>query len=341
MKAEAAYSGQETVPITDDEKVEVEKAKGNLLGSIEVVAQDEGGEGEGGGGGGGDGGGSVRSDGDVVREGMSEQDEVSGAGVEGGNEGEQEVDKREEVIIKRLEAAQKDNIETQQRMASLTQTMTVLSSTPSSVESSNVIPPVSEVGSDGGGRGGGGGGGGGEMVSTASVAGDSSAQAAALGAGGDGRGDSDEEKYEEAVQPTDAGASVGEIHVVGEILGGKGFLSAAVDAEADQTESTATKQGVTVESAHTLDDHISSTVEPSPASQIPNTDTAQLTPSHSIATDQQDSQLTTSQAAHSQPAGVSAVKSFSSLPSTGIPSTAIKTSRPKRQLAASFTRDTS
>ena len=65
MKAEAAYSGQETVPITDDEKVEVEKAKGNLLGSIEVVAQDEGGEGEGGEGGGGGGGGAEDSGGNI------------------------------------------------------------------------------------------------------------------------------------------------------------------------------------------------------------------------------------------------------------------------------------
>lgn len=183
------------------------------------------------------------------------------------------------------------------------------------------------------------------MVHTLSVEGDSNAQATALEAGGAGKGDSDEETYEEAVQPTDAGASVGEVHVVGEILGGKGFLSAAVGgavgAVVGQTISAATEQGVVVESTHPVGDHISSTVEPSPMSQVPNIDSTIPIPSHSITTDQPGPQLTMNQAVPSQPAGDSAVKSFSSLPSTGIPSTAIKTSRPKRQLAASFTRDTS
>ena len=289
-----------------------------------------------------------------------------------------EVEKQEESLMKRLEMVEKERVEAEQRIASLTQTMTVLKDTSSEAESPNVTVPLSEAGTTIEG----------ERVEekTSVVADDAVAQAAIVTVQETGKEDSDDE-YQEAVQSSDAGAGgvrMAEVHVVGEILGGEsvgeilGGESVMIpppnagqsDAnlsvlDTTQTATAASDTGTTPQSNSyptVADDQPATTGQPLPtpatttqtATAASDTGTTPQSNSYPTVADGQPATTgqplptpaTTSQTVDttstSQAEGEASASKPSPLPtSASLPATAVKTSRPKRQLAASFTKGTS
>ena len=249
-----------------------------------------------------------------------------------------EVEKQEESLMKRLKIVEKERVEAEQRIASLTQTMTVLKDTSSEVESPNVTVPLSEAGTTIEG----------ERVEekTSVVADDAVAQAAIVTVQETSKEDSDDE-YQEAVQSSDAGAGgvrMAEVHVVGEILGGESvgeilggesvMIPPPTAGQSDtnlsvldttQTATAASDTGTTPQSNSypTVADGQPATTDqplPTPATTSQTVDTTST----------------------SQAEGAASASKPSPLPtSASLPATAVKISRPKRQLAASFTKGTS
>ena len=312
----------EKVPITDDEKVEVEKAKKGRLGSRGAERQ----RGEGGGGGGGE----------CSMEWVEEEEE------RGEGRGERElsegaVEKDEEVILNRLVAAQKDSLEAQQKLETLEQTISILKSTSNLVQSTNTTRPMVEGGTQGGE-----GEGAGEIVFASSRAVDDPT----VLSGREGEGE--RESYLEPMQPSDAGESVPSvftIHTVGEIMGGESFTAELVGSTPDDADSTSGhREGEIGETSSAAVECIAPSTSAAANTELINP--SQMQPALMV-TDGSfvplDEQLNLTVQDEVLSAGASTTESFP-LPSStsSIVSTAtIKMSRPKRQLAASFTRDTS
>ena len=247
-----------------------------------------------------------------------------------------EVEKQEESLMKRLEIVEKERVEAEQRIASLTQTMTVLKDTSSEVESPNVTVPLSEAGTTIEG----------ERVEEKTVADDAVAQAAIVTVQETGKEDSDDE-YQEAVQSSDAGAGgvrMAEVHVVGEILGGEsvgeilGGESVMIPpptAEQSDTNLSVLDTTQTATAASDTGTTPQSNSYPTVADGQPAT-TDQPLPTPATTSQTVDTTST------SQAEGAASASKPSPLPtSASVPATAVKTSRPKRQLAASFTKGTS
>lgn len=224
----------------------------------------------------------------------------------------------EDAIMKQLEVVQKEKIETQQKIASLTQTMSVLMDKSTDINSPNVTVPLSQASRpmDEGDTGG-------ENVHTV---GDTVAQAAIRGVLEADEEDSDD--YQEPVQPSDAGSSdiVGtpEVHVVGEILSGESGVAPALIGQQHELN-------LSVQDAGQSDrDNIQESYQDD---QLTSATEDQQVPDPTVRDQPMTSTVPESSA--------SAANKQSPPTATNIPSSAVKTSRPKRQLAASFSKSTS
>lgn len=231
----------------------------------------------------------------------------SSEGLEGENEPSKVADV-EESIMKRLEVAEKEKNKSLQMIANLTQTMSVIRDTSTQVESSNVIAPPSEVSKP-------------TEERERDTVGDMVAQAAILSALEVDRKDSDDD-YVEPIQSSDvvtsgAEVSAAEVHVVGEILGGEcgELTNPSVPVEDSSSGCTATTDQQVPKPA-TVSQMALPIVSDQPTTtsdqQLPKTTTTTVT------------------------TGAESKASVCKQASVGIPSSAVKTSRPKRQLAASF-----
>lgn len=276
--------------ITDDEKVQVERAKRSLDTIPDVAAETE----------------------PVV---TNEPDRDSA--VEGKLDDNSTVpNTAKDGIMKRLEVVQKERIEAQQKIASLTQTMSVLMDKSTEIKSSSVMVPSSEAtrpldeGDTGGGN--------------VHTAGDTVAQAAIKSVLEVDEEDSDD--YQEPVQPSDAVtssdmASTAEVHVVGEILSGESGVAPALIGQQPELNISVQDASQSDRDKSCQDDQLTSATKDQQVPKPTVIDQPMLStvPEGSASTANKQSPPTT----------------------TNIPSSAVKTSRPKRQLAASFSKSTS
>lgn len=275
--------------ITDDEKVQVERAKRTLENTQDTSV-------------------TAKTEPVVTQE--PERDSAV--------EGELDTDPSaaEDAIMQRLEVAQKERIETLQKIDNLTQTMSVLMDKSTEIVSPNVIVASSQASIPGDTGGG-----------ITQTVGDTIAQAAIRSGLEVEEEDSDD--YQEPVQPSDAGTSsdiVGEaeVHVVGEILSGESGVAPALIGQ--QPELSISVQDVGQSDRDSIqqsykDDELTSATED------------QKIPKPTVRDQPLLSTIPESSA--------SAANKQSPPTATNIPSSAVKTSRPKRQLAASFSKSTS
>ena len=246
-----------------------------------------------------------------------------------------------QTILKRLDEVEKERKETQQKIASLTQTLSIVQDPLTQVESPNVIAPLTEN-------------------RTAATGGEEKVQniddivvkAAIVSAldidVGDGDGN-----YQESVQPSDAtvpsgGGVGGVVHVVGEIIGGGGIGEAPVSSVPNVAMQDVVNQsggdGVPqVHSYPSTEDHVFATTH----QQVPNPTTANQTTATALADQLSQSATSTDQQVpasltHLPPTNATegAASKPPSLAPSNVPSSAMKTTRPKRQLAASFSKGT-
>ena len=246
----------------------------------------------------------------------------------------------EQTIMKRLEVVEKERRETQQKIASLTQTLSIVRDPQTQVESPDVVAPVPENRTAATG--------GEEKVQSID---DVIAKAAIVSAMEVDIGDSDGD-YQESVQSSDAmvpgGGGVGEVvHVVGEIIGGGGIGEAPVPSVPDVSVRDVTTQSGRDSvpqsySSPMTEDHSSATTH----QQVPKPTTHQTMVTASANQDNQPTTTTDQQVPANltplPPTNVTESVSSNppSLPPPNVPSSATKTSRPKRQLAASFSKST-
>lgn len=276
--------------ITDDEKVQVERAKRTLESTAET---------------------SVAAETEPVVTQEPERDSAV--------EGELDTDPStvEDAIMQRLEVVQKEKIETQQKIASLTQTMSVLMDKSTEIVSPNVIVPLSQASTPGDTGGGG----------ITQTVGDTIAQAAIRS--GLEVDEEDSVDYQEPVQPSDAGISsdmVGEaeVHVVGEILSGESGVAPALIGQQPELNLSVQDTGQSdrddIQQSY-RDDELNSATEDQ---QVPKPTVTDQPLLNTI-----------------PESSASAANKQSPPTATNMPSSAVKTSRPKRQLAASFSKSTS
>ena len=257
--------------------------------------------------------------------------------------------KDEEVILNRLMAAQMDSVEAQQKLQTLEQTISILKSTSNLVQSANTTQPMVE-GGEGSERGTQGGEEGvGEIVFASSCAVDDPTVLIPRERGGQG------ESYLEPMQPSDAGEttpSVSTIHTVGEIMGGESFAAKLVGSSPDNdTDLTCGhKAGEIGAASSAAVERTAPFADFRSASAATNTELispSQLQPAVAttdgsfVPVEEHFTPILQSQVLS---AGASIMESFplpSSTSSSSVSTATIKTARPKRQLAASFTRDTS
>ena len=246
-----------------------------------------------------------------------------------------------ETILKRLDVVEQERKETQQKIANLTQTLSIVQDPLTQAESPNVITPLTENRTAASG--------GEEKVQSID---DIVVKAAIVSAldidAGDGDGD-----YQESVQPSDAmvpsgGGVGGVVHVVGEIIGGGGIGEAPVPSVPNVSmQDVMTQSGgdgvPQVYSYPSTEDHVLATThqqlpEPTTANQTTVTAFTDQYGQSTISTDQQvPASLTHLPPTNATEGGASRPPS---LAPSNVPSSAMKMTRPKRQLAASFSKST-
>ena len=289
---DAGEEGATSACITDDEKV-VEKAKQSLQSPLkgengkeeaEQIGLDPN-----------------SSQGDSKRGAESDALSVEPA--------DQVVTGLEERMVERLETAHREGLETQQRIARLTQTLAVMQDP--------ILPPHVVF----------------SMQTTAEGSGEETADSiahAAIASALEADVKDNDGQYLEPVQSSDAlipggGGVAGVVHVVGEILGGGGVPTDPSHPHISQGGRDPVPQS---HSYPTTDDDASATSNrPAPD----QTTTDQKEPKEATATTGANTRTKT--ATSSPPPS-----SSSSSSSSNVPSSSVKTSRPKRQLAASFSK---
>ena len=315
-KPESVTGGESSLSscITDDEKV-VEKAKQNLEKVVEVGTtagedsantvpspREDGEDGEGG-------------------EGL----EREGGAIAGSNS-QLQADKGER-LLERFENIEKEKTEITEKIARLTQTMSVMQAPIpiTDIPSANDIEPVQEASGQG------------ESVGLS----DEVARAAIAGALEDHSG-----QYVEPMQPSDTSTSgdgdVSVVHVVGEILGKEGSeILPPLDVAGSEPDTS----GDTLPQAHghpLPDQHRATSDQTIPRPTTADETTLASPSNQPITTTDYQTRTSPNQAAAGTAVAVGTEggdgSNTTSSPPSNAPGSAVKTTRSKRQLAATFTK---